>query len=63
MRPSTSLGERLSEARKRRRMTQEQLAEAVGTSPYGELTGDIIYVRVGARVTSVETSAFRDSTG
>ncbi|HJR26075.1 MAG TPA: hypothetical protein VJ804_11410, partial [Acidimicrobiales bacterium] len=33
-------------------------AEAVGTSPYGDLAGDFVYVRVGSRVTSVETIAF-----
>jgi hypothetical protein len=38
------------------------VAEAIGTSPYGDLAGDIIYVRVGQRVTSVETIAFGEST-
>jgi hypothetical protein len=33
-------------------------AEAIGDSPYGALAGDIVYVRVGNRVTSVETIAF-----
>jgi hypothetical protein len=41
---------------------QSFAAEAVGTSPYGDLAGDIVYVRVGRRVTSVETIAFGDST-
>ena len=34
------------------------VVEAIGESPYGALGGDIIYVRVGNRVSSVETIAF-----
>ncbi len=37
-------------------------AEAIGESPYGDLAGDIIYVRVGSRVSSVETIAFGNTT-